>query len=46
MPLDTLDQIKQQFDESPLPYIVNFSDFHKLDETFYNRIKDDLNAVF
>ena len=37
---------QQQFDASSLPYIVNFSDYHKIDESFYKRIEKDLVLVF
>ena len=46
MPLDDMEQIKQQFDDSRLPYIVNFCDYHKIDESFYKRIAKDLVEVF
>lgn len=42
MPLFLLEDIKEKFDASKLPYIVNFSDYYSIDERFYNRIKNDL----
>lgn len=42
MPLAILQEIKEEFDDSDLPYIVNFSDYYKLDSSFYERIKPDL----
>ncbi|MBR5303949.1 MAG: restriction endonuclease subunit S [Candidatus Gastranaerophilales bacterium] len=42
MPLNTLEDIKQAFDESKLPYIVNFSDYHSINKTFYKKIEKDL----
>lgn len=45
MPLSDLVKIKENFDESKLPYIVNFTDYNGLDEDFYNLIKNDLVPV-
>lgn len=45
MPLSDLVELKEKFDESRLPYIVNFTDYNGLDENFYNLIKDDLRLV-
>ena len=45
MPLRDLVEIKEKFDESKLPYIVNFADYNSIDEKFYNLIKDDLVLV-
>ncbi|WP_301082295.1 nucleotidyltransferase domain-containing protein [Thomasclavelia cocleata] len=45
MPLELVEDLKQQFDDSSLPYIVNFSDYHKMDENFYKLIKKDLVSV-
>lgn len=42
MPLTVLQGIKEEFDNSDLPYIVNFSDYYNLDNSFYERIKPDL----
>ena len=46
MPLTTLESLKQQFNDSSLPYIVNFSDYHKMDANFYKCIEKDLVSVF
>lgn len=45
VPLEMIEDLKQQFDDSPLPYIVNFSDYQKIDEIFYKRIEKDLVSV-
>jgi len=37
-----LPELKEKFDKSYLPYVVNFVNFSALDENFYNLIKDDL----
>jgi predicted nucleotidyltransferase len=37
--------LKEKFDESRLPYIVNFADYYNIDEHFYNLIKDDLVKI-
>ena len=42
MPLFILEEIKEEFDKSNLPYIVNFSDYNSIDKNFYNIIKKDL----
>jgi len=46
MPLMVLTEIKQIFDASSLPYIVNFTDYKKLELSFYELIKEDLVSVF
>ena len=46
MPLVDLEVLKERFDESFLPYIVNFSDYHKMDEKFFALIKYDLVKIF
>ncbi|OPZ78015.1 MAG: EcoKI restriction-modification system protein HsdS [Alphaproteobacteria bacterium ADurb.Bin438] len=45
MSLTMLDEIKEKFDNSKLPFIVNFTDFNKIDEEFYQKIKPDLFPV-
>ena len=45
MPLLDLVELKEKFDESKLPYIVNFTDYNGLDEKFYNLIKNDLVPI-
>ncbi|MBR1616655.1 nucleotidyltransferase domain-containing protein [bacterium] len=42
MPLSKLEEIKEEFDKSDLPYIVNFCDFYSIDKKFYSLIKKDL----
>jgi type I restriction enzyme S subunit len=42
MPLSLLGEIKEDFDNSKLPYVVNFSDYYSLDKDFYSRIEKDL----
>lgn len=37
--------LKTLFDNSDLPYIVNFVDYHNMDEHFFNLIKDDLVKI-
>ena len=46
MPVETLRDLKQAFDASPLPYVVNFSDFCTIDPPFYALIQADLVPVF
>ena len=45
MPLKNLVELKEKFDESKLPYIVNFTDYNNIDDNFYSLIKDDLVLV-
>ena len=45
MPLKNLVELKEKFDESKLPYIVNFTDYNNIDGNFYSLIKDDLVLV-
>ncbi|MCI7421298.1 MAG: nucleotidyltransferase family protein [Alphaproteobacteria bacterium] len=42
MPLFILSELKEKFDASYLPYIVNFSDYHNITPDFYEHIKQDL----
>ena len=42
---EDIETLKTLCDNSDLPYIVNFSDYHNLDEHFYNLIKDDLVKI-
>ena len=46
MPLKDLVELKEKFDESRLPYIVNFTDYNSIDERFYNLIKADLVLIW
>ncbi len=45
MPFDMLEELKYKFDDSLLPYVVNFSDYYKIDEKFYVLIAPDLTAL-
>lgn len=45
MPFDMLEDLKHKFDESLLPYVVNFSDYYKTDEKFYLLIQPDLTEL-
>ena len=45
MPLRNLAELKEKFDKSKLPYIVNFTDYNAIDEKFFNLIEDDLVSV-
>lgn len=40
-----IDEISLKFNESIIPYRVNFSDYKKMSEKFYNLIKNDLVKV-
>ena len=42
MPLFILQEIKEEFDKSDLPYIVNFCDYNSIDKNFYDIIEKDL----
>lgn len=44
-PLDKLEMVKILFDNSDLPYIVNFVDYNSIDERFYKLIEKDLVRV-
>lgn len=45
MPFDILEELKQKFDNSLLPYVVNFSDYHKIDTDFYKQIEKNLREL-
>lgn len=45
MPFDKLELIKYLFDNSDIPYIVNFTDFNKIETRFYNLIEKDLVKI-
>lgn len=36
-----LEKLKEQFDESSLPYIVNLVDYYSIRQEFYDVIKDE-----
>ena len=38
-------ELKTRFDNSYLPFVVNFTDFNSIDEKFYNLIKNDLVKI-
>ncbi len=38
-------ELKEQFDKSYIPYVVNFTDANSIDEKFYNLIKNDLIEI-
>jgi len=42
---EMIDCLKQGFDESDLPFIVNFIDYHSISTEFYNTIKSNLISV-
>ena len=37
-----ISELKEKFDKSYLPYVVNFTNYNSIDKNFYNIIKDDL----
>ena len=40
-----LEEIKENFDNSNLSYVVNLVDYFSISESFYNIIKDDLRKI-
>ncbi len=46
IPLRILQKLKDFFDLSDLPYVVNFSDYHYITSDFYEIIKPSLVPVF
>ena len=40
-----LEEIKENFDNSNLSYVVNLVDYFSITESFYNIIKDDLRKI-
>lgn len=46
MPLDKILNLKLVFDNSNLPYVVNFADYNNLTMEFYEYIKNDLVEVY
>ena len=38
-------KLKDNFDKSSLPYVVNFTNFNSIDKDFYELIKKDLVAI-
>ncbi|MBP7710206.1 MAG: restriction endonuclease subunit S [Rickettsiales bacterium] len=45
MPREALEKIKEKFDQSLLPFIVNLSDYFSVDQKFHEGIKGDLERV-
>ena len=45
MPPAVLEELNRLCDNSILPYIVNFCDRAKIDDSFYDIIRKDLTAV-
>jgi len=45
IPSAILEEIKEKFDQSNLPFIVNFSDYASVDDGFYEMIKGDSERV-
>ncbi len=45
IPYDKLELIRFLFDNSDLPFVVNFADFYSMDESFYKLIEKDLVKV-
>lgn len=45
MPYEQLETLKHKFDCSLIPYVVNFSDYHKIDTVFYQQIREDLQLL-
>lgn len=45
-PSGDLEKLKQLFDCSKLPYIVNFADFQNIDREFFDSIKENMVSVF
>ena len=43
--LNDIENLKELFDESNLPYVVNICDYYNLSESFYDIIKQDLVEV-
>lgn len=43
--IDDIENIKKQFDESDLSYIVNITDYNNLTPDFYELIKKDLVKI-
>jgi len=41
--LSDISDLKEKFDSSNIPYIVNFVDFFSIDKMFYDLIKKDLS---
>ena len=46
MPIETFGQLRREFDESWLPFVVDLHDFHRISERFYQSIESSLVDVF
>ncbi len=46
IPEKVLNELSLKFNQSRIPYIVNFTDFNKIDEDFFKLISSDLISVF
>ena len=46
MPIEIFGQLRREFDESWLPFIVDLHDFHRMSEWFYQLIEPSLVNVF
>ena len=46
MPIETFGQLRREFDESWLPFIVDLHDFHRISDQFYQLIEPSLVDVF
>jgi len=42
---ETIENIELEFNKSLIPYVVNVSDFNKLDKSFYDLIKPSLIEI-
>lgn len=43
--LDMIEEICDKFDKSDLPFIVNLTNYHKIDKNFYKIIENDLTKI-
>ncbi len=46
MPIGIFEHLRQEFDESWLPFIVDLHDFHRMIDRFYRLIKPLLVEIF
>lgn len=46
VPDNVIDEIELKFNKSLIPYIINISDYNKMDKTFYELIKPSLVKIF
>lgn len=45
LPYNVLEELSLKFNESKIPYIVNFSEYISMDKSFYDSIKDSLVKI-